>query len=191
MTKKKRTFPLRSMVTAALLAAVLCILCPFSLPIGPVPISLGTFAVALVTYVAGWKLGSLSVLIYLLLGLAGLPVFSGFTGGAAKLFGPTGGYLIGYLPMALLAGLIIDRFPGTALKDRLISFPGLCLGTVILYLLGTLWLSYQAHYSFTEALALGVLPFIFFDLIKLGLVTLLAPVIRKRLAGFLSPEAAR
>ena len=181
MTEKKTAFPLRAMVTTALMAAILCILCPFSLPIGPVPISLGTFAVALVTYIAGWKLGSLSVLLYLLLGLVGLPVFSGFTGGAAKLLGPTGGYLIGYLPMAVLAGLIIDRFPGTGLKDRVISFLGLCLGTAVLYLLGTLWLAYQAHYTFLEALSLGVLPFIFFDLVKLLIVTLLAPMIRKRI----------
>lgn len=174
---------LRSMIITALLSAILCILCPFSIPIGPVPVSLGTFAVALVTYVAGWKAGTLSVLLYLLLGLAGLPVFSGFTGGAAKLLGPTGGYLIGYLPMALVSGLIIDRFSGTGLKDRLVSFLGLCLGTAILYLLGTLWLAHQANLDIREAIAAAVLPFIGFDLIKLALATLLGPIIRKRLPG--------
>ena len=75
------------------MAAVTCILAPLSVPIGPVPISLTNFAIYLSLYLLDWKKGTLSYLIYLLLGLVGLPVFSGFTGGLAKLAGPTGGYI--------------------------------------------------------------------------------------------------
>lgn len=84
-----------AMVVTALMAAVTCILAPLSVPIGPVPISLTNFAIYLSLYLLDWKKGTLSYLIYLLLGLVGLPVFSGFTGGLAKLAGPTGGYIIG------------------------------------------------------------------------------------------------
>lgn len=75
----------------ALMTAVTCILAPMSIPIGPVPISFTNLAIYLSLYLLGWKRGTISYLIYLLIGLVGLPVFSGFTGGPAKLAGPTGG----------------------------------------------------------------------------------------------------
>ncbi len=178
---EKNRIRIKDMVTVALLAAVLCILCPWSVPIGPVPVSLGVLGVALVTYVAGMKRALAAVLIYLLIGFVGVPVFTGFTGGAAKLFGPTGGYLIGYLPMVFLSGLVIDRFPETKIKHRIICFFALCGGTVVLYTLGTIWLAVQGGYTLPQALSFGVLPFIPFDLIKLAIVTLLAPMIRSRL----------
>ena len=90
-----------AMVVTALMAAVTCILAPLSVPIGPVPISLTNFAIYLSLYLLDWKKGTLSYLIYLLLGLVGLPVFSGFTGGLAKLAGPTGGYIMVLLPVRL------------------------------------------------------------------------------------------
>lgn len=102
----------RQIAVIGVMTAVTCVLAPFSIPIGPVPISLTNFAVYMSLYVLGMKEGTLSYLIYLLMGLAGVPVFSGFTNGPGKLFGPTGGYLVGFLPMAVLAGLVVDRFYG-------------------------------------------------------------------------------
>ena len=99
-----------AMVVTALMAAVTCILAPLSVPIGPVPISLTNFAIYLSLYLLDWKKGTLSYLIYLLLGLVGLPVFSGFTGGLAKLAGPTGGYIIGFIPMAIICGFAFEKF---------------------------------------------------------------------------------
>ena len=87
----------------ALMTAVTCILAPMSIPIGPVPISFTNLAIYLSLYLLGWKRGTISYLIYLLIGLVGLPVFSGFTGGPAKLAGPTGGYIIGFIVMAIIA----------------------------------------------------------------------------------------
>ena len=95
--QKNKTYALTA---TALMTAVTCILAPLSVPIGPVPISLTNFVIFLSLYLLNWKKGTLSLLIYLLLGLAGLPVFSGFAGGIAKLAGPTGGYIIGFIPMA-------------------------------------------------------------------------------------------
>ena len=117
-----------AMVVTALMAAVTCILAPLSVPIGPVPISLTNLAIYLSLYLLDWKKGTLSYLIYLLLGLVGLPVFSGFTGGLAKLAGPTGGYIIGFIPMAIIAGIVIDKF-----SQRWIQILGMIVGTAICY----------------------------------------------------------
>ena len=86
-----------AITVTALMTAVTCILAPLSIPIGPVPISLTNLAIYISLYLLGWKRGTISYLIYLLIGLVGIPVFSGFTGGPAKLAGPTGGYIIGFI----------------------------------------------------------------------------------------------
>ena len=97
------------MTVTALMTAVTCILAPLSIPIGPVPISFTNLAIYLSLYLLGWKRGTISYLVYLLIGLVGVPVFSGFTGGIGKLAGPTGGYIIGFIAMAVIAGLVIDK----------------------------------------------------------------------------------
>ena len=101
-TQTLRTTNTYAMAVTALMTAVTCILAPLSIPIGPVPISLTNFAIYLSLYLLDWKKGTVSYILYLLLGLVGLPVFSGFTGGIGKLAGPTGGYIIGFIPMAII-----------------------------------------------------------------------------------------
>ncbi len=139
----------------ALMAAVTCILAPLSIPIGPVPISFTNLAIYLSLYLLGWKKGTISYLIYLLLGLVGLPVFSGFTGGPSKLAGPTGGYIIGFIVMAVIAGLVIDNC-----RKPWIQLIGMIVGTIICYLFGTIWFCLVANYTFKAALAVCVIPFI-------------------------------
>ena len=169
----------KQLALIGLMAAVICILGPISLaiPISPVPISLGSMAIYFVISVLGMKRGTLSVIIYVLLGLAGLPVFSGFSGGAGKLFGPTGGYIIGYLFMAVICGFFIDKYS----NKIVVSFLGMLLGTCVCYLFGTLWLSYQASLTFSAALAAAVLPFIPGDLVKLIFAMAIGLQLRKRL----------
>lgn len=165
-----------AMVVTALMAAVTCILAPLSVPIGPVPISLTNFVIFLSLYLLGWKKGTLSLLVYLLLGLAGLPVFSGFAGGISKLAGPTGGYIIGFIPMAIVAGIIIDKS-----HQRWIQIVAMIIGTAICYAFGTVWFCFQSGYTVAAALAVCVIPFIPADLIKIVIVTIIGPMIRKRL----------
>jgi len=172
-TVNSRTAQLTS---TAMMTAVLCVLGPLSLPIGPVPVSLTNFAIYLLLYIVGAKQGTIACLLYILLGLAGLPVFSGFSGGPAKLLGPTGGYIIGFLPMTLLIGLAIERF----YENRIMCILAMEASTWILYLFGTGWLAYQAKMTFPAALAVGVIPFILVDLIKMIIAALLGPEIRKR-----------
>ena len=170
---------IRQLTLVGLMTAIICILGPisFPVPISPVPISLGTLAIYFVLTVLGMKLGALSVLIYLLLGLAGLPVFTGFTGGPGKLFGPTGGYLIGYLFMALTAGFFLDKKN----SSLFLSVLGMLLGTAVLYLFGSVWLAYQASLTLPQALMAGVVPYLPGDLVKLVLAMFLGLQVRKRL----------
>ena len=161
------------------MAAVTCVLGPLAVPIGPVPVSLTPLAVFLSVYIIGTKKGTIAYLIYLLIGAVGVPVFSGFSGGVGKLAGPTGGYLIGFILMALISGWFIHRY-----YDKVaIQFLGMILGLVICYAFGTAWLAYSAGMSFYAALAAGVLPFIAFDIIKILVSIFLGRTIRKRLPG--------
>ena len=165
-----------TMVITALMAAVTCILAPLSIPIGPIPISLTNFAIYLSLYLLNWKMGTLSYIIYLLVGLVGLPVFSGFTGGVGKLAGSTGGYIIGFIPMAIIAGIVIDKF-----TNRGIQILGMIVGTAICYAFGTAWFCLQAGYTVGAALAVCVIPFIPADLCKMVIAMIIGPMIRKRL----------
>lgn len=169
----------KQLALIGLMTAVICILSPLSLlfPISPVPVSLGTLAVYFVISVLGMKRGFISVVIYLLLGLAGLPVFSGFTGGVGKLLGPTGGYLIGYLFLALICGFFTERFE----EKRFLQAAGMLLGTAACYLFGTLWLAHLNSMPFPAALAAGVLPFIPGDLVKMIIAMITGIPLRKRL----------
>ena len=167
----------RNLAVTAVLAAVICVLGPLSIPIGPVPISLGLFGVFLAIYILGMKRGTLAVIIYILIGLVGVPVFAGFTGGPQKLFGPTGGYIVGYILTALISGYFVEHFS----SNIVLQFVGMVLGLVVLYAIGTLWLAYQAHMDLPKALAAGVIPFIPLDLVKIVLATLVGRAVRVRL----------
>ena len=107
----RRAFTTRQMTLSAIMAAVICILGPLSIPIpvSPVPITLTNLAIYFTVCILGWKLGTVSYLIYLVIGLAGLPVFSSFGAGFGKLLGPTGGYLIGFIFMAIICGLFFEK----------------------------------------------------------------------------------
>lgn len=173
----KRNTPVYTMAAAAVMAAVLSVTAPFALPIGPVPISLATLVVYLAVYVLGWQKGTMAVLIYILLGAAGMPVFSGFAGGLGKLLGPTGGYILGYLPLALISGLVIDRFP----RNRLMQLVGMVLATAVLYVLGTIWFCFAMDSTLAPALTACVIPFLPGDMAKILVSLGAGPILKARL----------
>jgi len=168
----------------ALMAAVTCILAPMSIPIGPIPISLTNLVVYFTVYVIGTKAGVCSYCIYVLLGIVGLPVFSGYVGGPAKIAGPTGGYIVGFVLMALIGGFFIEKFK----RNFALTLVGWVLGTFVDYCLGTVWFVYVAHCSLLYALKVCVYPFIVFDLGKIVIATLLGHAVRYALvkAGLLN-----
>lgn len=165
----------RTMTLVALLTALLCLAGPLTLPVGPVPASLLSAALLLTACLLGEK-ATLCCLVYLLLGLTGLPVLSGFTGGVAHMVGPTGGFLLGYLPMTYVAGAICRRT-----NIRLLQACGLLLGTLILYAAGSAWYCLQSGVSLSGALAVCVWPFLPIDLGKIGVVAAFGPGLKARL----------
>ncbi|MDR1821310.1 MAG: biotin transporter BioY [Oscillospiraceae bacterium] len=170
---------LKDLVVIAVFAALLCVLAPIAVPIGPVPISLATFVIYLAAFVLGTKRAALSVALYLLLGLIGIPVFAGFVGGFQKFTSPTAGYLVGYLPLAAIAGLRIPRRAAGFYSPRNIVFPVLLavLGTAVLYTLGTAWFMLGSHLSLAKSLTLCVLPFLPGDAAKIAVAAVAAPAL--------------
>lgn len=142
------------------------------LPFYPVPLTLQTGAVLLIGLAFGARLGALTVVIYLLEGAFGLPVFSGSPErgvGLAYLAGPTGGYLVGFVPAAFIAGWVCERF-----RHPIVVAIGFLGAMAIIYLLGLGWLS--QYVGLQQAVAAGALPFILGDLIKIAMVAAIAQV---------------
>ncbi len=168
-----------------LMAAVTCILGPLSIviPISPVPISFTNLAIFFSAILLGWKKGTISFIVYLFIGFIGVPVFSFFTSGPAKLLGPTGGYLIGFIFLALIAGFFVDKYPDKTYMHIL----GMLLGMIVPYALGSAWLAFQANMTFEEALFAGVIPYIPGDIVKIIIAATLGNTIKKQIrkAGFL------
>jgi len=134
------------------------------LPFSPVPITLQTFFVLLAGAILGKKLGSLSQANYLMIGIFGLPVFTGGLYGFARLFGPTGGYLIGFVLAAYAIGWLLGKkSEATFVKIA----TAMLFGLVILFMTGTIQLAAVMHISLQKAMLLGVLPFIPGDIVKL------------------------
>ena len=167
------------MALTGMMTALICILGPLSIPVpvSPVPVSLVQLGIYLSVYILGKRRGTLAVLLYVIIGAVGLPVFSGFSGGFAKLVGPTGGYILGYVFMAYFAGLVIERSSG----DIIAVFAGFAVANALCYVPGTLWLSFQMGTGFKKALLLGVVPYVPADLIKTIAAMIICPVIVQRL----------
>ena len=157
------------------LGAVLITVCSWiSIPTA-VPFTLQTFAVFFVLTLLGGRRGTISVIVYILLGAVGVPVFSGFTGGFARLIGMTGGYIIGFIFIGLIYWLAVKLF-GTKLIVKIIS---LLIGLLICYSFGTAWfIAVYAQQSgpigLWTALTMCVIPFILPDLAKLALAIFLS-----------------
>ena len=163
----------------AVMAALICIAGPLSLAVGPIPLSLATFAVYMAGAVLGAKRGTVATGLYLLIGLIGVPVFSGFGGGFQKLAGVTGGYLVGYLPCAFLTGIGAENRSG---RGRWFLPAMMTAGTLVLYLLGTFWFMLQTGNTLSGALSLCVIPFLPGDAVKIIAATLLTVPVRRALS---------
>lgn len=163
----------KQMVLIALMTAVTCVLGPLSIPLpfSPVPISLTNFAIFLAIFVLGMKNGTISFIIYLLLGAVGVPVFSSFRGGLQVLAGPTGGYLIGFIFLALIMGFALDHFD----RKLVPTIIGMLIGMVVCYAFGTVWLAKLLSLSFKEGLMMGVIPYLPGDAAKIIIAAIVGP----------------
>lgn len=163
----------KQMVLIALMTAVTCVLGPLSIPLpfSPVPISLTNFAIFLAIFVLGMKNGTISFIIYLLLGAVGVPVFSSFRGGLQILAGPTGGYLIGFIFLALIMGFALDHFD----RKLVPTIIGMIIGMAVCYTFGTVWLAKLLSLSFKEGLMMGVIPYLAGDSAKIIIAAIVGP----------------
>ena len=163
----------------AVFAALTAVCSWISVPVLAVPFTLQTFAVELTLFCLGGRRGFLSISVYLLLGMAGLPVFSNFNGGAGYLPGPTGGYILGFLATALVWTMLEPRF-SAARWQRL---TGMVLAVAACYVVGTVWFYY--FYGVAHEMTLGavlsvcVVPFLIPDALKLVLAELVPDRVRK------------
>lgn len=164
---------LRGVLVSLGLAALTGVSAQIRLPIpfSPVPITGQVFVVLLIGLLFGRKLGAGSQAFYVGLGGLGLPWFSGLSGGFATLAGPTGGYVLGFLPAAYILGWLSERFELTGITE--IFFAGLP-GLGVIYFFGSLQLSLFLNSGPMETMTLGLVPFVWLDLFKLLLV---APVL--------------
>ena len=171
MSKSEKSFSvkrnLKNYVLISLFTAITIIASFISIP-APIPFTLQTLGIFCTLTVLGGKRGLACVILYIFLGIIGLPVFNGFSGGIGHLLGPTGGYIIGFIPLALFY-LIADNKPAPSDKRKAIGLAG---GLLLCYLTGSLW--YTAVYmksltfsGFLSSLSVCALPFIIPDALKI------------------------
>ncbi len=163
------------MVYIALSAALIAVCSQISIPTA-IPFTLQTLAVFIIAGLLGTSRGIISVIVYMLLGLIGVPVFSNFTCGFGVLFGITGGYIIGFIFMVLAIGLITN-FLGKSIIPLAVS---MVVGLILCYLFGTVWfMAVSGNSSFIDALAVCVFPYLLFDAAKIAVSVVVVKVISR------------
>ncbi len=174
--KKEKIFRL---VLCAFFAALTAVTAQIAIPVGPVPISLATCSVFLAGALLGSKSGAVSQAVYVLLGVAGVPVFAMLKGGPEVLAGPTGGYILGYIPAAWLVGFITERRE----NKFYVLLPAMLAGFLVYMTTGTLWFMILTRSGLKEAITACVAPFLPGDALKMILASVLAyrlkPVLRR------------
>ncbi len=172
---------LKNLILCAVCSAILCIFSVMTIPIGAIPITLGTFGIMLVAVILGAKRSVISVAIFILLGAVGLPVFSGFRGGFMVIAGPTGGYIIGYILMALIIGLSnLINSKNTVLM--IVYTVALCIaGAIADYILGTAQFMIVQKTGLWTALTACVFPFAVIDFIKCIAASIIGIYVRRGL----------
>ncbi len=170
--------PLRNMVYAAMFGALTAIGAFIIIPLQPVPISLQSLFCGLAGVFLGARTGALSQVVYILLGVIGLPVFAGGKAGLGTLFGPTGGYLIGFIAAAFVIGKMVEHR-----REAGVVWIGaaLLVGNLVIYILGSIQLSLVANLSIIKSILVGVVPFLPGDLLKMAAAALLGIKLRSQI----------
>lgn len=171
----KRRIDTKSLTRIAVFAALLAICSQISIPMpSGVPITLQTFAVSLIGYTLSKRDATLAVVVYLLLGAVGIPVFAGFKGGAMLFVGLTGGFLIGFIPVAWLTSIGKDSHPIKAFLWGM-------LGMVALFVIGTIQFSLISGTPIGQSVMMVAVPFIPKDIVTVVIAYIIGKTIRQRL----------
>ena len=181
MSNSVRSVPVVRLCCGALFVALTALCAQLIIPIGAVPVSLSLLPVLLCACLLPLPDALAAMAVYLFMGLAGVPVFSGLGAGPAKLLGPTGGYLIGYLPCVLVIGLMLRNRPRSV--PRMLA--ALALGVLVCYAFGTAWFVISTGTGILAALSVCVFPFLPFDAGKIALAVLLTKYLSKPLKPYM------
>lgn len=179
ITKEKQPQKLlttKNIVMCAVLTALTAVLSQLSIPLpSQIPVTLQTFAVAFCGFMLGKRLGAVSLIVYALLGAVGVPVFAGFSGGLGVIVGYTGGYIIGFIPMAFLCGL------GSEGKNKLLLVVFSVAGLAVCHVLGTIWFSVVAETDILSAFLVASVPYLIKDLVSVIFAYFIAAAVSKAL----------
>ena len=180
----KNSAIVRNIILAIVGSVALWISAKIQIPFYPVPVSMQTLVVLMIGMAFGWKLGASTVTLYLVEGLAGLPVFAGTPEkgiGLAYMVGPTGGYLLGFVIAAAAVGWLAERGFD---RSTILTAIAMLIGSVLIYLPGVAWLGSVVGWD-KPVLQWGMIPFLYGDALKLVLAALLMPALWK----FIGPKA--
>ena len=176
MAHSGRLISTKTMVIIGMFAAALAVISQIAIP-SPfgVPLTLQTFAVALIGIILGPRLGSICIGVYIFIGAVGMPVFANMKGGIGALLDKTGGFLWGFIFLAMLCGL------GVLMKHKIVGIATGLAGLVICHLLGVFQFSVLMHMGFWQTTVLVSLPYILKDIISVVLAFILGAQIKSRL----------
>lgn len=178
----------KNIVICALFAAIIAVLAQISMPLpGGVPLTMQTLGVGLCGILLGAKKGGISVLIYVLMGAIGIPVFASLSGGLGVVFGPTGGFILSFPIMAFIIGYVSKKT-----NNKVIIFLGIILSVLVNYTLGTIQFSVITGESFFKGIMVCVVPFVITDILKSFLIVFIGSLLKnhKGLKGILNYDKA-
>lgn len=176
MTETRKVFSVYNIVLIAIFVALITVCSWIPIPIGPIPFTLQTFAIFVTGGLLGARRGTIAVIVYILIGIIGVPVFSGFGSGIAKFIphtetGMTGGYIVGFVFTTLIIGLF--KYLSKDKIDKKIKILylaiGMLLGDIVCFVFGTIWFWQfnTIHADLMKSISLCVLPFIIPDIVKM------------------------
>lgn len=172
----------KELILCGIFAALIAILAQISIPLPftTIPLTLQIVAIGVTGIILGSKCGFISILIYILIGAMGVPVFAGFKGGLSALLGHTGGFILGFPIMVWIIGYVKEKF-----NSPMLTVISLVLGLFIDYITGTILFSLITGNTIINSIMLCVIPFIIVDFIKLGLAYIVGTTISKRVSSSL------
>ena len=166
-----------ALILVAFCSAIVSVLAQITIPLPLIPITGQTLAIGLVVTILGLKYGTYSVLLYILLGVVGLPVFQSFTGGVGIVFGPTGGYILGFIPCALIIGYYLQKTSTTIFHAIVANI----LGMFVTLAFGATWLKILNDLSWEAAFLAGVVPFLIVGVVKAVIAAFVGVIVHQRL----------
>lgn len=182
----KLNLSIKEITLVGMCAALMAIFSQLSIPLPftSVPVTLQVFGLVILAVIVGAKIGTLSLIVYTIIGAIGLPVFANFHSGFGVILGPTGGYIIGFIIMAFLIGYVSSK------ENKILLFAASYIGVIIDLVLGTIQLKIVTGMTINAALIAGLYPFILKDLIIVSISVIIGLRVKKSVSNILTPNVA-